>query len=62
MYMYYTDECDGVDSNENFKKRPNSNSFVSKKKLKCVLKKILKNGPNVFQTFLKSLRLKSGSR
>lgn len=62
MYMYYTDECDGVDSNENLKKRPNSNSFVSKKKLKCVLKKILKNGPNVFQTFLKSLRLKSGSR
>lgn len=62
MYMYYTDECDGVDSNENFKKRPNSNSFVSKKKLKCVLKKIFKNGPNVFQTFLKSLRLKSGSR
>lgn len=62
MYMYYTDECDGVDSNENLKKRPNSNSFVSKKKLKCVLKKIKKNGPNVFQTFLKSLRLKSGSR
>lgn len=40
MYMYYTDECDGVDSNENLKKRPNSNSFVSKKKLKRVLKKI----------------------
>lgn len=20
MYMYYTDECDGVDSNENLKK------------------------------------------
>lgn len=34
MYMYYTDECDVFDSNENFlKKRPNSNSFVSIKKI-----------------------------